>query len=167
MQPNDPNLNNQISEVYQATDILRRPVSGIVSGYHQLPYIFISPDDDNASRSIQINGRINVSPRFVLSAQMLADTFGQVFDPETFEKGLEGRFFSFTYSRAKNLKVENQDFEISNFDERAQEHLNRVHDDLQREENVRTALIFGPKFHFYPVSLDRFLNEILDREFRA
>jgi hypothetical protein len=167
IQTNDPNVNNAIQEVYHATDILRRPVSGIVSGYHQLPYILISPDDENASRSIQINGRIDVSPRFVISAQMMADTFGEVFDPETFDKSLEGRFFSFAYSRSKNVKVENQDFEIRNFDERAQEHVNRVHDDLQREENVRTALIFGPRFHFYPVSLDRFLNEIIEREFRG
>jgi hypothetical protein len=166
MQSNDPETNRIISEVYHATDILRKPLSGIVSGYHRLPYILISPDDEDPSHSIQIKGRIDVSPRFVISPQMLAETFGQVFDPETIDQSINGRFFSFAYSRSKSIKVENQDFEIRNFEERAQEHMNRVHDDLQREENVRTALIFGPRFPFYPVSLDRFLNEIVDREFR-
>jgi hypothetical protein len=73
--------------------------------------------------------------------------------------------FSFAYIRQKNIKIENLDFEVQNFDERAQEHLNRVEEDLMRQENVRTGLIFGPRFGYYPVSIDRFVNEILDREF--
>jgi hypothetical protein len=162
---NDPETNKIITEVYQATNILRKPISGIVSGYHQLPYVLIAPDDEDTGRSIQINGKINVSPRFVISPTMLAETFGQVFDPETFSEDISARMFSFSYTRQKSLKIENQGFEVQNFEERAQEHLNRVQEDMMREENVRTGLIFGPRFGYYPVSIDRFVNEILDREF--
>ena len=157
--------NEAMREVYHKTDILRKPISGIVSGYHRLPYILVAPDDDDESATVEISGRIDVSPRFVITPSMLGDTFGEVFDPETFEGELKGRLFSFAYSRKKNFKLESEEFEVRNFEERPKEHVERVHDDLMRQENVTTALIFGPKFAYYPISLDRFLSEILDREF--
>jgi hypothetical protein len=163
----DPRASELMREVYARTDVLRKPLSGIVSGYHELPYILVAPDEENEEHTVQINGRINVSPRFVITAQQLAEKFGEVFDPATFNGELQGRLFSFAYHRNKNLKVENQQFEVRNFEERTQERLNRVHDELQREENVRTGLIFGPRFDYYPVSIDRFVNEILEREFKV
>lgn len=162
----DYHLNEAIKEVYERTDIVRKPLSGIVSGYHQLPYILVAADEENKSGSVQISGMINVSPRFVISPQQLSEAFSDVFDPETFDKQIHGRVFSFAYGRRKNVKVESQNLDIRPFGERPKERLNRVEDDLAREENVRTALIFGPRFAYYPVSIDRFVNEILDREFR-
>jgi hypothetical protein len=34
-----------------------------------------------------------------------------------------------------------------------------------REEILNTGLIFSPDVKFYPVSIERFITEILDREF--
>jgi hypothetical protein len=160
-------LNEEMQEVYQKTDILRKPISGIVSGYHDLPYILVAPDDENASHTIEINGKINVSPKFIISPGMLGDSFGDVFDPETFDKQIEGRLFSFGYAGQKNLKIKNEHFQINHFDESAQDHCNRVLDQLLLEENTRTALIFSPRFKFYPVSIDRFITEMIEREFRV
>ncbi len=159
-------LNEEIKEVYERTDVVRKPISGIVSGYHQLPYILVAPSDDDGSGSVQIAGAINVSPRFVISPQQLGEAFSDVFDPETFDKEIHGRVFSFAYGRRKNVRVDSQRLDIRSFDERPTERLSRVEDDLAQKENVRTALIFGPRFAYYPVSIDRFVNEILDREFR-
>jgi len=162
----NPYANDDVlREVYDATDILRRPVTGIISGYHELPYILVSPDDENPAKAVQVNGNIRVSPRFILSAEVLGDRFADVFDPATFNAGLQGRLFSFAFSRRKNFKIENGSFEVRNLDDGARSHLDRVHDDLLRQENTRTALIFGPRFEFYPVSIDRFVTDILDREF--
>jgi hypothetical protein len=158
--------NETIREVYHKTHILRKPISGIVSGYHQLPYILVAPDDGNPSHSIEINGKINVSPRFVLSPQVLQESFDDIFDPETFDREIQGRIFSFAYSGNKRVKVESEYFKLLNFDENPEEHLYRVHDGLLAQENTRTGLIFGPKFRYYPVSVDRFISEIIDREFR-
>ncbi|MBN2037179.1 MAG: hypothetical protein JW768_10590 [Chitinispirillaceae bacterium] len=158
--------NEIIKEIYFKTDILRRPISGFVSGYHQLPYILVSPNDENPSHTVEINGKINVSPKFIISPHALQETFGDVFDPDTFEQDIQGRIFSFAYSNNKQLKVESEYFKMQNFEEKPDEHLNRLHDTLMAQENTRTGLIFGPRFQYYPVSLDRFISEIVDREFR-
>jgi hypothetical protein len=158
--------NEDLKEIYSKTDILRRPISGFVSGYHQLPYILIAPNDENPSHTVEINGKINVSPKFIISPQALQETFGDVFDPETFKNDIQGRVFSFAYSNNRRLKVESEYFKLQNFEEKPEEHLNRVNDTLMAQENTRTGLIFGPKFQYYPVSLDRFISEIVDREFK-
>lgn len=160
------NHNEILRQVYAQTNILRKPISGIVSGYHELPYILIAPHDENSSHTIEINGKIKVSPKFIISPQTIQESFDDIFDPETFDRELEGRLFSFAYAGKKNLKVESEYFRLQNFEEKPEEHLNRVQDTLFQQENTRTGLIFGPKFHYYPVSLDKFISEILDREFR-
>lgn len=155
-----------LRELYATTRILRRPVSGIISGYHQLPYILVSPNDENSDHTVEINGTINVSPKFIISPHMLQETFGDVFSPETFDKNLEGRLFSFAYTNKKNLKIENRDFRMEHIQERAEAHLSRLEDTLMQQENTRTGLIFCPHFMYYPVSIDRFISEVLDREMR-
>jgi len=156
-----------IREMYDTTRILRRPVSGIISGYHQLPYILVAPDDENGDNSIEINGTINVSPKFIISPGMLQESFGDVFDTETFDSDIEGRFFSFAYGGKKNLKIESRDFKMAHIGQTADSHLSRVEDTLMQQENTRTGLIFCPHFTYYPVSIDRFISEIIDREMRG
>lgn len=167
MMNNDPRANEMMREVYDRTSILRKPISGIVSGYHDLPYIMVTPSDENPSHSVEVNGRISVSPKFIISASTLQESFGDVFDPETFDREIEGRLFSFAYTNNKNLKVESKHFSIENFEENHKEHLDRVLDRLMQKEDTRTGLISSPNFRYYPVSIDRFINEILGREFRA
>ncbi len=163
----DYNKNEFLREIFFKTNVLRKPISGIVSGYHELPYILVAPDEANESASIEINGKINVSPKFIVTPGMLGETFGEVFDPETFDKELQGRLFSFAYGSKKNVKVESEYFNIKNVEEKPEDHLTRVNDRLAVQENIRTGLIFGPRFKYYPVSIDKFINEIVDREFRV
>ncbi len=154
-------------EVYEKTEILRKPISGIVSGYHELPYVLVAPDEASDSRSIEISGKINVSPKFVISSAMLNETFGEVFDPETFSDDIQGRVFSFGYAQKRNVKIESEYLTIKNIDANVRAHLEAVLDSLLARENIATGLIFGPRFHYYPVSVDRFISEIIDREFRV
>ena len=161
------NQNPKLHKVFLTTKIVRKPISGIVSGYHELPYILIAPNDDNPSHSVEINGKINVSPKFIISPDTLSETFSDIFDPETIDKEIEGRLFSFAYSNKKNLKVESEYFTVKNYEENPNEHIDRVHDKLLMQENIKTGLILGPHFKYYPISIDRFINEILDREFRV
>jgi hypothetical protein len=159
--------NETLREVYYKTEILRKPISGIVSGYHELPYILITPRDENPALTIEVNGKINVSPKFVISPHALQATFGEIFDPETFNQDLQGRVFSFAYADNRQLSIENEYFRMEIFEERPEEHLDRVNDMLMSEENTRTGLIFGPRFRYYPVSIDRYISEIIEREFRV
>ncbi|MBN1306848.1 MAG: hypothetical protein JXA18_02955 [Chitinispirillaceae bacterium] len=154
-------------EIYRATRILRKPISGIISGYHELPYILIAPNDENSDRTIEVNGTINVSPKFVISPHMLQETFGDVFNAETFDKDIEGRMFSFIYAGKRNLKIENIGFTMTHGEGNPAEYLSRVEDRLMQQENTRTGLIFCPRFNFYPVSIDRFISEVIDREMQV
>ncbi len=154
-------------DVFQKTRVLRKPISGIVSSYHELPYILVTPDNEDTSQTVEINGKVSVSPKFVISPQQLGETFGEVFDPETFDNQIVGRVFAFAHGKNKNLKVTSDYLKITNIGKEAQEHLTDLEDRLMREENVRTALVFGPAFQHYPISIDRFITEIVDREFRA
>lgn len=156
-----------LREVYRTTRILRRPVSGIISGYHELPYILVAPNEENTDHTIEVNGTINVSPKFVITPGMLQETFGDVFDAETFDRDIEGRLFSFTYSGRKNLKVESTGFALSHSEHKPDEHISEIEDRLMRQENTHTGLVFCPHFTFYPVSIDRFISEIIDREMRV
>jgi hypothetical protein len=156
--------NNLLNQVYATTKILRKPISGIIAGYHALPYILITPDDENPAQSIEINGKIDVSPRFLITAEQLSDSFGDVFDPSTFDQEISGRFFSFAYGSKRNLKIKSEYLNITNHAEKASDYVKRVQDTLGSQENVVTALISGPVFHYYPVSIDKFISEILQRE---
>lgn len=162
---NDPRVNEVIREVYRATDVVRKPISGIVSGYHELPYILVAPDNETRESTVQITGRINVSPRFILTPDQLAEAFGDVFDPSTFDRELHARLFSFAVRKGRNVKVASEKLEIATFAEAPKAHLEMIEDTLLRAEDLRTALIFGPRFDYYPVSIDRFVNEVVDREF--
>jgi hypothetical protein len=156
-----------LRKVYATTRIVRKPISGIISGYHELPYILVAPNDENSEHSVEINGTINVSPKFVISPGMLQESFGDVFDAETFDKAIEGRLFSFAYAGKKNLKIESTNFRLTHSEEEAERRLDTVHDRLMQQENTRTGLIFCPRFAVYPVSVDRFITEIIDREMRV
>lgn len=164
---NSSGSNEALREVYFKTDILRKPISGILSGYHELPYILVAPSDENPSKTIEINGKINVSPKFIISPQALQATFGEVFDPGTFDQQIQGRVFSFAYTNNRQLNIQSEYFNLQNFEERPEEHLSRINDSLMSQENTRIGLIFGPKFQYYPVSVDRYISEIIDREFRV
>ncbi len=43
--------------------------------------------------------------------------------------------------------------------------IERILEELAHGEILDTGLILSPDVKFYPVSIDRFLHEILDREF--
>ncbi len=159
---NDP----RVQEVFDRTEILRKPISGIVSGYHELPYVMIAPKGEDSGESVKISGRISVSPKFVISPQALGEAFGDVFDPETFESDLQGRMFSFGGHR-KQLKVASEYFQKTECSEPAGDLANRTLDELLQQEDIRTGLILAPKIEYYPVSIDRFITEITDREFRV
>lgn len=159
--------NSKLREIFNATKVIRKPVTGIVSDYHELPYLLITPSKKDPSESLEISGKIKVSPKFILSAASLQESFGDVFDPETFNSDIEGRLFSFAYSNQKNLKVESEDFKVKESSKSTDELIDRAHDKLMQKEDIKTALISGPEFDFYPISLDRFINDILSREFRV
>ncbi len=155
-----------LKRVFEDTQVLRKPITGIVTGYHVLPYILVGPDEERTQRSIEIRGTIRVSPRLVLSPRHLGQTYGELFnDPELMDKTLVGRIFSFLYAARQNVQLESDDLRIIRAERDPRAQIERALDDLMREEILNTGVIFSPDVKFYPVSVERFIAEILDREF--
>ncbi len=155
-----------LRRVFQDTRILRRPITGIVSGYHLLPYVLVAPEADRGQRAVEIRGRIKVSPRLILTPRHLGQTYGQLFDdPDLMDRKLVGRVFSFLYAKRHNVNVENEELRITRSDRDPQAQVERALDDLARREILDTGVILSPDVKYYPISIERFITEILEREF--
>jgi hypothetical protein len=156
-----------LKSLYARTEILKKPISGIVSGYHELPYVMVGDHEGGTEKSVKINGKIKVSPKLILTSSDLGETYGEVFDPETIDQSLAARLFSFLYVRHNQYKIQNEDFIIQQVEKPVQELTEEILDAFALQEVINTALIKSPDIKFYPISLERFINEILDREFRV
>ncbi len=151
--------------IFEQTRILRRPISGIVVGYHVLPYILVGPDVEMERRAVEIRGNIRVSPRLVIRPETGGQTYGEVFgESEVMDRTLVGRMFAFRYASRRQAVIESEDLTIRPAEGDPQGRVERILDELARREILDTGLILSPDVKFYPVSIDRFLHEILDRE---
>ncbi len=79
-------------------------------------------------------------------------------------EALVARVFSFRY--ASRLALESEDLNIRRQEHDPESQLDRVLEELVQREVIDTGVIVSPDVRFYPVSLDRFIREILDQEFR-
>lgn len=158
----DPEL---LRHVFEETRVVRRPLTGIIAGYHVLPYVLVGPEHDHPGRSVEVAGRIRVSPRLVITPGRDGPTYGELFgERELMHHALLARVFSFRY--APRLLLESEDLTIRRHDRDPERQLDRVLQELARREEIRTGVITSPDARFYPVSIDRFIREILDEEFR-
>ncbi len=155
-----------LRKVFEDTQVLRKPISGIVTGYHVLPYILVVPDLEQTQRSVEIRGRIRVSPRLILSPRHLGQTYGELFDdPQLMDKNLVGRIFSFLYAARQNVQLESDDLRVLRMERDPRSQIERALDELAQREVLDTGVILSPDAKYYPVSIERFILEILDREF--
>ena len=156
-----------LKHLFERTEILRKPVTGIIAGYHVLPYILVGPQEDRPARSVEIRGKIKVSPRLVLAPGHAGQTYGDLFkESEVMDRALVARVFSFMYSSRHQVTLESEDLSIQRWDRDPQAQIERALDELTQREVINTGVILSPNVRFYPVSLDRFITEILDQEFR-
>jgi hypothetical protein len=155
-----------LGSVFAQTEIVRKPMTGIITGYHVLPYILVAPEHDRPAHAVEVRGRIKVSPRLVIAAGGDGPTYGELFgERELMDRRLVARVFSFRY--ASKVSLESEDLAIRRHEHDPARHLERVLDELARREVIDTGVIVSPDARFYPVSLDRFIRDILDQEFRG
>src|SRR5262245_23663907 len=156
-----------LKHLFATTEIVRKPLTGIISGYHVLPYILVGPQEDRPTHSVEVRGKIKVSPRLVLTPGRLGQTYGELFqERELMDQNLVARVFSFVYSARHQVTLESEDLKIQRWDRDPQAQIERALDELSQREVINTGVILSPNVRFYPVSLDRFITEILDQEFR-
>jgi hypothetical protein len=155
----------RLRHIFEQTRVVRRPLVGIITGYHVLPYILVGGEEDHPGKSVEVRGRIKVSPRLVIAPGRGGPTYGELFgERELMHHALIARVFSFRY--APRVSLESEELRIRRQDRDPEGHLERVLEELTQREVINTGVIVSPDARFYPVSLDRFIREILDDEFR-
>lgn len=155
----------RLRHIFEQTRVVRRPLVGIITGYHVLPYILVGGEEDHPGKSVEVRGRIKVSPRLVIAPGRDGPTYGELFgERELMHHALIARVFSFRY--APRVSLESEELRIRRQDRDPEGHLERVLEELTQREVINTGVIVSPDARFYPVSLDRFIREILDDEFR-
>ncbi len=160
----DPEL---FRSIFDQTQVLRKPLRGIIAGYHVLPYILVGAPEEQSQRSVEIRGKIRVSPKLVLAPGRHGQTYGDLFhEQEVMDQALVARVFSFLYTARHQVTLEHEDLKVIRSDRDPETQIRRALDELLRREIIDTGVILCPRVRFYPVSIDRFITEILEQEFR-
>ncbi len=164
---------DRLRMIYDQTRIHRSPISGIVSGYHTLPFTLVGPNDGlddsgDLRGSLKLTGKISVSPKLVIPISAQNEQFADIFpEAEPFmDRSITQRVFSFRLGTRKNLSVRNEFLTIEVLSEKDEAILDKIQNELSRGEIINHGVIWCPEPRFYPVSLERFIVSVLDREFK-
>ena len=155
----DWNDMERLRSVFDRTEVVRKPLTGIIAGHHVLPYVLVGPEGAEGARALEVRGRIRVSPRMVIGVGGDGPTYGQVFEErDVMHRALVARVFSFRYASRVNL--ESEELKIRRYEREPPAQLDRVLEELAQREIIDTAVISSPDARFYPVSLDRFIRDL-------
>ncbi len=156
-------FHRQVSEEIR---IIQKPYVGIVSGYHELGYRVLGPEMEEQAGSVQISGKLLVSPKLVWTPAEAQKTFGEIFkDSEMMDSDLIGRVFAFPAVAAGNFDIENEHLKITHHEWSPEVLVEKVLNELARLETTDTAVVCTPDIRFYPLAVQRFIHEILKEEF--
>ncbi len=152
--------------ILEETRVLRKPFIGIVSGYHDLGYRVLGPETKAGAGSVQIAGRLFVSPKLIWTPSDLEKTFGDLFkETEMMDQDLVGRVFAFPKAASGNFKIETEHLRVTQHEWSPDLLVEKVLDELLKKEITDTAVIQTPNVRFYPLAVQRFIQEILSEEF--
>ncbi len=153
-------------KISKEIEILRRPFVGIVSGYHELGYRVLGPELDEKEGSVEIEGRLMVSPKLVWTPSDMQKTFGEIFeDEELMDANLVGRVFAFPKVVSGNYDVTSEHLKIKRHEWGPDTLIEKVIEEMTRCEITDTAVVKTPDVRFYPVAVQRFIHDILKEEF--
>lgn len=146
--------------------IVRRPYLGIVSGYHELGYRVLGPEVKERPGSVQVSGRLMVSPKLIWTPAQAQKTFGELFEErEIMDAALVGRVFAFPAVASGSLNVQSEYLKVTRHEWSPEVLTEKVLDELLRREETGTAVLRTPDIRFYPLAVQRFIHEILGEEF--
>ena len=67
-----PLSSDEMRDIFQRTVIVRRPRYGIVSGYHELPYVCLGASHDTGFETMEVRGKVNEQERNNVAAGQTA-----------------------------------------------------------------------------------------------
>ena len=80
------------------------------------------------------------------------------------DKRIVQRSFSFAIANIKDMDIHNHSFKVTFSKQSTENSLQDCLDNLERKEEVKTAVISSPNPRFYPISLEKFIISILNKE---
>lgn len=157
---------NEMHEIFTQTVVVRRPTYGIISGYHELPYVCLGASIKSGSSTTQVRGKVQVSPRFIIRPSHLGPSYEEIFGEENVDQALSGRLFGFLGFRDRPVECKSEFLEVQHLDASIERVLASTIDELEHKEDITTGVIITPNAQYYPVSIERFISSVLEDEFR-
>jgi hypothetical protein len=155
-----------LRDIYDRTIILRSPTYGIIKGYHELPYICVGEALEDASGSMRVRGKIHVSPQFIIKPKHYSSSYSDIFGEDDVDTAIAGRMFGFLGFPNRPVECSSEHLELSHESCTVDEIVSKCVDELERTEDITTGLILAPESKYYQISIERFIAEILEDEFR-
>ncbi len=156
---------DEMRELFRATVIVRKPTWGIVKGYHELPYICLGRAAESDRGTMQVKGKVQVSPQFIIRPKHCAPNYEEIFGEDNVDVALVGRVFGFMGFPDKPVDCTSELLEVSHSKEPVDRVLAACLDGLDRAEDIATGVIIAPDTRYYPVSVERFIASVLHDEF--
>lgn len=156
---------NEMKEIFARTQIIRKPTYGIVSGYHELPYVCLGASFEEGWNTTKVRGKVQVSPRFVIRPTHCEPNYGEVFGEDHVDAELAGRLFGFLGFRGKPFQCTSDHLDVTHLEQSLDSALSVTLDELDRYEDITTGVIITPNSQYFPVSIERFISSILEDEF--
>src|SRR5687768_4170965 len=137
----------RLKRIYAMTAVRRVPITGIVSGYHTLPFTLVGPNDEAEEAparpgSLKLTGKISVSPKLVVSISPNDERFAEIFpEAEPFmDRSITSRVFAFSGAYRRNHRIRNEHLMVEEFPDPDQELLEKVLNELQRAEVINMGV---------------------------
>jgi hypothetical protein len=156
---------DELRDIYQRTKIVRKPTYGIISGYHELPYVCLGAAIEPRYQTTEVRGKVQVSPRFLIRPSHLEPSYDEIFGEDNVDTALVGRLFGFLGFKGKPVECKSEHLEVKHLDAGMDRVISEVLDELQRHEDITTGVIVTPNSRYYPVSIERFIASVLEDEF--
>ena len=156
---------DEMRRIFERTVVVRRPTFGIVSGYHELPYVCVGASFEPGRTTTKVSGKVHVSPRFIIRPEHYESSYAEIFGEDNVDMALAGRIFGFMGFRAKPVECKSEHLELNHLDVSVDRVLSETLEGLERNEDIITGVIITPDSRYYPVSLERFIATILEDEF--
>ncbi len=153
-------------DIFERTIILRTPTYGIIKGYHELPYICVGDALESGAGSMCVRGRIHVSPQFLIKPKGYDPSYSDIFGEDDVDVAIAGRMFGFLGFPNRPVECSSEQLDLSHVPETIDELISGCLDEFERMEDITTGLILTPESKYYQISIERFIAEIIEDEFR-
>jgi len=157
----------EMKALFDQTVVVRQPRYGIVSGYHELPYVCLGESIESGRQTTEVRGRVHVSPRFVLRPQHLEPSYGEIFGAEHTDTAIAGRMFGFLGFRGRPVECKSEYMQVTHRDTPVDRALAETLDKLERMEDITTSVLISPNPTYFPVSIERLIAAVLEDEFNV